>query len=148
MDGWLRRLRAAFMTGVIWGFGWFSAGMVMLLIVGPNAADVPFPLGFGMLGFFAGGMFSVVLGVAERGRRVEQVSLTRFTFWGALGGLLLAVIFVTVVGLTGGGPLNLEVVAPIFVAAGAGSAALSHVLAGLSDDGRTLRKGDQLGKLR
>src|ERR1041384_8180125 len=54
MQKWTRRLRAAIGVGLTWAAAWFGAGMILLLIVGPDAADVPFPLFFGFLGFLAG----------------------------------------------------------------------------------------------
>ena len=40
MKRWLRRVRGAVGMGVVWGLAWFGAGMVLLLIVGLDAADV------------------------------------------------------------------------------------------------------------
>lgn len=139
-----RRVRAAVGMGMAWGAAWFGAGMVLLLIVGPDAADVPFPLGFGLLGFLAGGLFSVVLGLVERGRRFDQLSLPRFAGWGAVGGLLFSVLFVFGVALAGDPGLigGLPFLAPLFAAAGAGSAAGSLGLARLAEDRGRLEGGD------
>lgn len=43
----------------------------------------------GLLGFIGGTIFSAVLGLAERRRRFDQLSLPRFVAWGALGALVL-----------------------------------------------------------
>jgi hypothetical protein len=43
-------------------------------------------------GFVGGACFSVVLGIAGRRRRFEDLSLSRFAAWGALGGLLLSLV--------------------------------------------------------
>jgi hypothetical protein len=43
-------------------------------------------------GFVAGTAFAVVLSVAERDNRLEDLSLRRVALWGAVGGLLLSVI--------------------------------------------------------
>ena len=128
MAGLLRRLRAALGMGLAWGVAWFLGGMALLLVVGPDAADVPFPLGFGMFGFFAGTLFSGVVSLVERNRAFDDMSIPRFAGWGALGGLLLSVAFVAVVALTGE-VLPLEVLAPVFATAGAVSAAGSLGLA-------------------
>ncbi|MFB6241166.1 MAG: hypothetical protein ABEJ46_06395, partial [Gemmatimonadota bacterium] len=40
-------------------------------------------------GFIAGVLFSVVLRIAERGRRLAELSLSRAAGWGAATGLLL-----------------------------------------------------------
>ena len=78
MSLWLQRMRGAVGMGLLWAAAWFGAGLALLLVVGVDAADVPFPLGFGMLGFFAGVCFSGVLVVAEGRRRFDQMSLPRF----------------------------------------------------------------------
>jgi len=85
MNKWLRRIRGAIGMGLTWGLAWLAAGIALLLVVGPDAADVPFPLGFGMLGFFSGVTFSGVLGLIEGRRRFDQMSLPRFAGWGPLG---------------------------------------------------------------
>ncbi len=131
MKKWLRRVRAAIGIGIAWGLAWFGAGMALLLVVGIHAADVPFPLGFGLLGFLSGATFSGVLAVVEHRRRFDQMSLPRFAGWGAVGGLLLSVMFVLTVTLTGEPTFiaNLVFLGPVFAAAGAISAAGSLALA-------------------
>ena len=99
MGNWTRRIRAAVGIGLTWAAAWFGAGMVLLLIVGVGAADVPFPLFFGLLGFLAGATFSLLLGIVARHRRFDQLSLPRFAGWGAVGGLLLSGV-VSLFGLT------------------------------------------------
>lgn len=99
MSEWRRRVRGALGMGLTWALAWFGAGMILLLIVGPDAADVPFPLGFGMFGFFAGVAFSGVLAIVEGRRTFDRMSLPRFAGWGALGGVLLSAVFVPVAGL-------------------------------------------------
>jgi len=127
---WLRRIRGAIGLGLTWAVAWFGAGMILLLIVGPDAADVPFPLGFGLIGFLAGVTFSGVLGIVEGHRRFDQMSLPRFAGWGGLGGLLLSVVFVLAAGL--GGDVIL-VLGPVFALSSAASAAGSLALARMAD---------------
>lgn len=136
MNKWLRRIRGAVGMGLIWAAAWFGAGVMLLLVVGPGAADVPFPLGFGMFGFLAGATFSVILGVLEGRRGFDQMSLPRFASWGAVGGLLLSGIFAVVAGLGGGA---LAVLGPVFAVA---SAAGSLGLARRAEDGLTLDRGE------
>jgi hypothetical protein len=131
MKKWLRRIRGAIGMGLTWALAWFGAGMVLLLVVGFGAADVPFPLGFGLLGFFAGVAFSAVLVLAEGRRRFDQMSLPRFAAWGGLGGLVLSGIFVPVAGL---GADVLLVLGPVFALAGAACAAGSLALARMAED--------------
>lgn len=124
MTRWWRRIRGALKMGLTWALAWFGAGMALLLVFvafGVDGADVPFPLGFGMFGFFAGVLFSGVLALVEGRRRFDQMSLPRFAAWGGLGGLLLSVIFVSIATLLGD---TLDVVSAVivFTVAGAGSA--------------------------
>lgn len=138
MKNWLRRVRGAVGMGLTWASAWFGAGLALLLIVGPGAADVPFPLGFGALGFLAGVTFSAVLGVVEGRRRFEQLSLPRFAGWGAVGGLLFSVIFILAAGL--GGDLLL-VLGPVFALSGAGCAAGALALARRAGEPESLDAG-------
>jgi hypothetical protein len=111
--------------GLTWALAWFAAGLALLLVVGLGAADVPFPLFFGFLGFLAGATFSVILGTLGRRRRFDQMSVPRFAGWGALGGLLLA----AGLALVAGPDVELLVVGPVFAAAGAISAGGTLALA-------------------
>jgi hypothetical protein len=111
--------------GLTWATAWFGAGLILLLIVGVGAADVPFPLFFALLGFLAGVTFSGVLGIVEGRRRFDQMSLPRFAAWGAIGGLLLSGILAWAAGLGG----EFLVLGPVFALSGAGCAAGSLALA-------------------
>lgn len=125
MNKWLRRIRGAIGMGLIWGAAWLGAGLVMmlafLLLTGSTGADVPYPLGFGMLGFLAGTTFSGVLSLVEGRRRFDEMSLPRFTGWGAAGGFLLSALFVVTVTLVDDPAFlgNLVVLGPVFAGAGA-----------------------------
>ena len=129
MEKWLRRVRGALGMGLAWALAWFGAGMVMLLIVGPDAADVPFPLGFGLLGFLAGVTFSGVTAIVGARRTFEQLSMPRFTLWGAIGGFLFGTAFVFVTAALGAASLHVLEMGPLFALAGAGTAAGSLALA-------------------
>ncbi len=129
MNKWLRRIRGAIGMGLIWALVWFAAGMGILLVVGPDAADVPFPLGFGALGFFAGATFSGVVSLVAGDRRFDELSIPRFAGWGALGGLIFSVLFVVAVAVFGNDRLELLVLGPLFATVGAASAAGSLAVA-------------------
>lgn len=144
MKRWMRRLRGALGMGLTWGVAWFTAGMALLLVVGPDAADVPFPVGFGFLGFLAGASFSLVLAVLGRRSRFEEMSLPRFAGWGALGGLLMAAAFVPLAGLAGN-VVSFGVVGTVFALAGgasaAGTLALARKATAANDPAGRLREG-------
>lgn len=138
MNTWLRRIRGAIGMGLTWAAAWFGAGMVLLLIVGFGAADVPFPLFFGLLGFICGAIFSAVLGIVDGRRRLEQLSIPRFGAWGALAGLVLSAGLVWIAGLEGS---LLILLGPLFAASGAVCAAGSLALARSADDPKRLGGG-------
>lgn len=129
MKKWLRRIRGAIGVGLTWAAAWFGAGMMLLLVVGFGAADVPFPLFFGLLGFLAGVTFSGILGILAGRRRFDEMSLPRFAGWGALGGLLLSGGVVLAAGPAG----EFLVLGPVFALAGAVSAAGTLALARRSE---------------
>ena len=130
----LKLLRGAIGMGLTWALAWFSAGMILGLIVGPGADDVPLPIRFGILGFLSGVTFSGVLRLVAGHRRLDQMSLARFTGWGAVGGLLLSGILAVTAG-PGGESLRLI---PVFALAGAGSAAGTLALARKAEAPRLL----------
>ena len=131
----LGKLRAAIGIGLTWAFTWFAAGMVLLLIVGPDAADVPFPLFFGLLGFLSGVTLAGVLGLTEGRRRFDQMSMPRFAVWGGLGAASLAAVFSALTGL-GIGAFTL--LGPIFGLSGAACAAGTLAVARMAEDGSSL----------
>ncbi len=143
MKSWLRRIRGAIGMGLTWAVAWFLAGVILLLIVGVGAADVPFPLGFGLLGFLAGITFSGVLGLVEGRRRFDQMSLPRFALWGGVGGLVFSGLFVGAAALGAGALL---VLAPVFAVAGASCAAGSLALARMAENRELLDAGSDVAE--
>jgi hypothetical protein len=129
---WLRRIRGAIGMGLTWAAAWFTAGMILLFIVGFGAADVPFPLFWGVLGFIGGVTFSGLLGLVDGRRRFDEMSMPRFAAWGGLGGFMLAAVLTPI---TGVGMGMLSLLGPIFAVAGAGCAAGSLALARMAEDG-------------
>lgn len=111
--------------GVIWAVAWGFVGGIPRWIFGFRA-DAPFGIIFGVLGFMAGVMFSVVLALADGRRRFDQMSLGRFAGWGAVGGALLAGIFSRMASLGVGDVL---LITPTFMVACAACASGSLALA-------------------
>ena len=105
MKRWLRRIRGAIGMGLTWAAGWalvgvliggmWSLGVPMEWFV--EVFDAPLPA-LAVPGFFCGAVFSTVLGIAGRRRRFDELSLPRFTAWGAVGGLLLSLLPLAAVG--------------------------------------------------
>jgi hypothetical protein len=139
MNKWFQRLRGVLGMGVTWALGWFTAGMIFRIIVGPGTDDVPLPIRFGIVGFLAGVTFSGVLSVVARRRGFDQMSLPRFAGWGAIGGLVLFGAFALTAG-PGGEPL---LFAPLFAGAGVASASATLALARKADGGSRLTRGSR-----
>ena len=165
MTKWLRRIRGAVGMGLTWAAGWALFGVLIgvsskLFPALPwdsffEVFDAPLPA-LAVPGFVAGVLFSIVLGIAGRRRRFDQLSLPRFAAWGAVGGALLSLVPAALVGVglaSIGSPdalglwqLTAVISAPL-VLLSAGSASGSLMLArraehrALPDDGgsRTLR---------
>ena len=97
----MRRIRGAIGMGLTWAIGWAIAGLLIGVasVVLPGLPwnafyevfDAPLPA-LAVPGFIAGVFFSTVLGVAGRRRSFDELSLTRFAAWGAVGGLLLTLV--------------------------------------------------------
>ena len=101
MKQWLRRAWGALGMGFAWAAGWALTGILIgvasTVIPGHlwdsffQIFDAPLPA-LAVPGFFGGAIFSVVLGIAGRRRRFGELSLVRFTVWGAIAGLVLGLV--------------------------------------------------------
>ena len=125
MRHWLRRVRGAIGVGITWGLAWGSVGFA-LAVATRFKTDAPFPIIFTVLGFMAGVIFSTVLALTAGRRQFEEMSLTRFAWWGAMGGLLLSAVFSKAASLEWG---DVIMIAPTFALASALCATGSLALA-------------------
>lgn len=93
MRRWLRRIRGAIGMGLTWAAGGAFIGGLIEAFVDPTGAivDVWIP-SLAIPAFLGGAAFSVVLGIAGRNRRFDELSLPRFAAWGALGGLFVSLV--------------------------------------------------------
>jgi hypothetical protein len=163
MNRWLRRIRGAVGMGFTWAAGWAVAGVLIgvasaLLPFLPwhyffDIFDAPLPA-LAVPGFFGGMFFSLVLGIAGRGRRFRELSLRRFAAWGAAGGLLLglfpfalvAVGLATLHARTGVLPLLAAIVVPLTLL-GAASASLTLLVARKAEERDALDPGTPMARL-
>lgn len=153
MKRWLKRMRGALLMGLTWAVVWAPIGVLIGLIMDPDGSmDEPWLLVGAYPGFLSDVIFSIVLGIAARRRRFEELSLPRFAAWGGAAGVLLGVL------VRSGGTLNPAipwwlpvVVTGAFGFLGAGSAAGTLALArraarrlevGVSADGAKLGAGE------
>lgn len=138
MSDWTRRIRGAIGMGLTWAIAWAVGGVLIgvasNIFPGPlfdaffRVFDAPLPA-LAIPGFIGGVLFSLVLGVAARDRRFDQLSLPRFAALGAVGGILLCLIPAL---LAGGGAIGLgawTVITSAFVLFSTTSAAGSLLLA-------------------
>jgi len=147
MRKWLRRIRGALGTGLTWAAAWGGVGAILGLLgfFWPPFMGPPLIIGpvggffsFGVAGFIAGASFSTVLGIAERHRTFDELSLPRFAAWGAVGGFVMSLLL----GVTSAGPVgSVAVAASIVALLGAGSAAGTLALARKADDRALLDAG-------
>ena len=97
MTKWLRHIRSAIGMGLTWAVGWTLVGMLGVVVFYtffpsvPDIFDIWLPV-FAYPGFFGGVIFSMVLRIAEGGRRFDEWSLPRIAAWGAMAGLLLGLL--------------------------------------------------------
>lgn len=101
MNKWLRRIFGMVGMCLTWTAGWAMTGLLigvasLLLPFLPwesffKVFDAPLPA-LGMPGFIGGAFFSALIGLAERRRGFEALSLGRFGVWGAAAGLLLSLV--------------------------------------------------------
>jgi hypothetical protein len=93
VNKWLRRIRAALLMGLTWAVVWMPVGLLIGMIMDPTGSmDEPWVLVGTLPGFLAGIMFSVVLGIAARRRRLHELSVARVGGWGAVAGFLIGSI--------------------------------------------------------
>ncbi len=155
MKKWLRRIRGAVGMGLTWAAGWFGVGAIIGFL--GMAMGVPGGLGlvvggslfYAGAGFLGGAAFSVILGITEGRRRFDQMSLPRFTVWGAMGGGLLSILYVvTLLVALGAQPLALAAAfVGLVTLLGAGSAAGSLALARMADDRELLEAGADVAEV-
>lgn len=87
--------------GILWAISWGAGGVALGVtsLVTPflpwerffEIYDAPLPT-LAIPGFIAGLLFSVVLNLAARRRRLADLSTRQFALWGAIGGLMLSVL--------------------------------------------------------
>jgi len=100
MKKWLRRIRDAVAMGLTWAVQW----AVLAVLIGTITESLSGysleihldPLmALAMPGFIFGVIFYTVIWFAERGRRFDELSLPRTAAWGAVVGLLLGALTLT-----------------------------------------------------
>lgn len=103
MPIWAKRVRATLGMGVLWAAGGFGVGGVIELLdnVLPGGLAMAsrvdmWPQTLMIPGFIGGVIFALVLMVAARRQRVDELSMPTFAAMGAVSGLALGVIAMTI----------------------------------------------------
>jgi hypothetical protein len=128
----MQRARGAIGMAIVWAMIWAPAAVLIGTLVDPDDSMDEMWVAIGAYAGFLGGLaFSIVLGIAARHRRFEELSLPRVTAWGAAAGLMvgsLPFLLATPEGERPLWPLAFVVVGTITLLS-AGSAAASLALA-------------------
>ena len=132
MTSFVTRLRGIVGTAVAWGAAWAVPGLL---------AGVPQWI---LVGALAGAGFATALTMAERRRRLEQLTLGRVAAWGALGAVVSAAVATPVLLLATGGALQLLPFLAAVGGLGAGSAAGTVAVAQRADVRERLGRGERL----
>lgn len=135
MTQWGRRVRGALVMGLLWALVWAPVAVLLgVFVIDPdNSMDEMWVMVGALPGFLGGVVFSIVLGIAARRRRFDELSLPRFAAWGALAGFLVGTLPFTLGTPTSAVPqwlLALAIVVPITLlsaASAAGSLALARL---------------------
>jgi hypothetical protein len=98
MSQWVRRISRVLGFALAWAVIWAPIAVVIgTTIVDPdNSMDEMWVVVGAYPGFLCAVIFSALLGLAERGRRLDQISLARAGAWGALAGVVVGVFPFTV----------------------------------------------------
>jgi hypothetical protein len=93
-----KRIGRAAAMGVAWAVVWAPiAVLIGTTIIDPdNSMDEMWPVVGAYPGFLCGVIFLALLGLAERGRSIDQVSLSRAAAWGALAGVVVGIFPFTI----------------------------------------------------
>jgi len=151
MKKWLRRIRGAVGMGLTWALVWAPVAVLIGMVVDPDGSmDEMWPAIGAYPGFLGGVVFSTVLAIAARRRRLEDLSLARVAAWGAAAGLLVGVFPFTIGESTTERPLWLlaTVVIGSITVLSAASAAGSLALARMGEKRESLEAGADVAGAR
>ncbi len=93
MNNWWRNIRGALLMGLTWAVAWAPVGLLIGSIVDPDGSmDEPWVAVGTFPGFLCGVLLFTLLRLAEGRRRLDELSLSRASVWGAMAGLLVGVL--------------------------------------------------------
>jgi threonine/homoserine/homoserine lactone efflux protein len=129
----LKRIRGAIGMGITWALGWAPvAVLVGTQIIDPDdSMDEMWVMVGALPGFLSGVLFSIVVGVAARRQRLDELTIARVARWGAIAGLFIGIL-PFLIGDTDGSPpawLLAAIIIPTFTVLSTLSAAGSLAIA-------------------
>jgi LytS/YehU family sensor histidine kinase len=154
----LRRLRGALGNALVWGVGWFAAGLALILGLALIPPVTPLEWGFwryalggaasiATVGAITGGAFSAYVAATYRDKRLGDLNPARFAVWGGVVSIMMALVIVSLLNADSGWPLRLAEVIPTIL--------ISGTLGGLTGFGSIrmaqrglLAEGDQAPELK
>lgn len=86
-------IRGSILMTVLWVIGWGLGFGGIMEIVDPDGKiqDIWLTV-LAVPGFIGGVIFSVLLAIAEHGRRFDQIALVRFVIWGGVTGVVIGLL--------------------------------------------------------
>lgn len=142
----LKRIRGAIGMGVLWALAWAPVAVIIgTTIIDPDdSMDEPWVMVGVIPGFISGVLFSIVLGMAARHRKLDDLSVGRFARWGAVAGFATSLL-PFLLGDRGGEPMFklAAVVISSFTVMSAASAAGSLAMVRWGER-RALRGGERV----
>jgi hypothetical protein len=137
----MHRLRGVLGTALTWALVWLPVGVVMGLIALNARREVMclycppfwdwfplFVLSWTLWGAVSGGVFAIVLMIAERRRSLAELSFTRTALWGAVGSLSLPAALMVRDAIQSGVLIERLGVLPVVLTAGLGAACAAGTL--------------------
>lgn len=147
----LTRVRALALTAALWAAAWLPAGVLVGLFEYFRRAHAPGTLlsyiavavrDWALFGAISGAVFAFLVAVAERARRLGELSVGRFVLWGVVGALAApATILVVLLMRYDGGSVTVDWPILAFACAWGGASAAATLVAARRPTGANLTSG-------
>ncbi|HEX6066735.1 MAG TPA: hypothetical protein VFZ04_21015 [Longimicrobiales bacterium] len=117
MKQWVKHGRGAVLTALAWAVIWAPVAVLVGLLVDADGSMDEMWVAIGAYpGFICGLLFSALLWIAERHRRIDELSLLRVAGWGTVAGLLVSLLPLAVAEPTGAWGLPRWLLAVVIIA--------------------------------
>jgi hypothetical protein len=93
MKKWMSGIRGSTLIIALWVVGWgLGFGGIMELVDPDGKIQDVWPTLLAVPGFIGGVLFAGMLAFGEGGRRIDEISLFKFTLWGAVTGVVIGLL--------------------------------------------------------